>query len=249
MPHALAFVKFPRRDAFTTHHARANLLIQPAKSARKKAIQAPKVREQMEENARRAAARHLLVQEMRSRHQIGTPVPMWQAPTRMRPDLDDPEGEQEVGGDSDYLPEDDIWQEPLKTELPELTPDESLAPDETAQEIPLLDHQRSWEADELWHALIRPLRVFSSPSPFVENSAAFCYDQEAAKVVGRSFEEWMSSLETFYCTFYTFPPESPPMYCGRASTRRPCLRSFRPRASTSPQIANPVAQWWRTLAT
>ena len=39
------------------------------------------------------------------------------------------------------------------------------------------------------------------------------------------------------------------MYCGRASARRLCLRAHYPRASTSPQIANPVAQWWCTLAT
>ena len=56
-------------------------------------------------------------------------------------------------------------------------------------------------------------------------------------------------METFYCTAYAIPQESRPMYCGRASARRPCLPAHYPRASTSPQIANPVAQWWRTLAT
>ena len=129
--------------------------------AKKKAMQAPKVREQMKENARRAASRHLRVQEMRSRHQIGTPVPVWQAPIHMRRDLYDPEGE--VGGDCDYLTEDDIWQEPLETELPELIAVESPAPDDTLQETPLLDHQKKWEADKLWHALTRSLRDFSSP--------------------------------------------------------------------------------------
>ena len=29
--------------------------------------------------------------------------------------------------------------------------------------------------------------------------------------------------------------------------RNPCLRSLRPRASTTPQIANRVAQWWAHL--
>ena len=117
------------------------------------------------------------------------------------------------------------------------------------QDTQLLDRQKTWEASDLWRALIRPLQVFSSPSPFVENSAAFCNDQEAAKALGRSFEEWMTSLQTFYCTAYAIPLESRPSCCGRASLRRPCIRAHYRRASTSPHIANPVAQWWRTLAT
>ena len=59
----------------------------------------------------------------------------------------------------------------------------------------------------------------------------------------------MTALETFLLHRYAIPQESRPMYCGRASARRPCIRTHYPRVSTSPQIANPVAQWWRTLAT
>ena len=68
-------------------------------------------------------------------------------------------------------------------------------------------------------------------------------------MLGHSFEQWMTALETFYCTSYTIPLESRFKYCGRASARKLCMRAKRPRATTSPQIANPVAQWWRILAT
>ena len=103
---------------------------------KKKALQAPKLREQTEENARRL-------------------------------DLDDPEGEQEGEGDCDHLPEDDMWQEPLETEPPELIPVEPPAPDEPVQDTPLLNHQKTWEARR---TLARP----DPPSPRFQLSLTFC---------------------------------------------------------------------------
>ena len=96
--------QFPTPRRFR-HPPRPRKPVDPdSKSAKKRAAQAPKVRERMEENARRAAARHLRVQEMKSRFLTGTPVPMWQAPMFMRLDLDDPEGEQEHEEGIEQLP-------------------------------------------------------------------------------------------------------------------------------------------------
>ena len=220
-----------------------------SKSSKKRAAQAPKERERMEENARRAAARHLRVQEMRARHLTSTPVPMWQAPMSMRLDLDDSECEHEREEDFPQSPRYDDWQEQPEAQPPELDLVEPPVPHETPQGEPPVNTQQTWEADQLWYALHHPLSDHSSPPHFVESSAAFRYDREGAKLLGRSFEQWMTSLETFYCTAYTIPLESRFKYCGRASTREPRLCIFRPRASTSPQFANPVALWWRTLAT
>ena len=220
-----------------------------SKSSKKKAALAPKERERMEENARRAAARHLRVQEMRARHLTSTPVPMWQAPMSMRLDLDDSECEHEPEEDFPQSPHYDDWQEQPEAQPPELDLVEPPVPRETHQCTPPVNTQQTWEADRLWHALYYPLCDHSSPPRFVKSSAAFRYDREGAEWLGRSFEQWMTSMETFFCTAYTIPCGSRYKYCGRASAREPRLCSFRPRACTSPQLANPVAQWWRTLAT
>ena len=220
-----------------------------SKSSKKKAALAPKERERMEESARRAAARHLRAQEMRARHLASTPVPMWQAPMSMRLDLDDSQCEHELEEDFSQSPQFDNWQEQPEAQPPEMDLAEPPVPCETHQCTPSVVTQQTWEADQLWHALYHPLCDHSSPSRFVESSAAFRYDPEGAEWLGRSFEQWMTSVETFFCTAYTIPCGSRYKYCGRASAREPRLCSFRPRACTSPQLANPVAQWWRTLAT
>ena len=152
MQPTLASASFPRRDAFAVPPRPRK----PVDPDSKKPYRPPKIREQMEENARRAAARHLRAQEMRSRHQLGTPVPMWQAPKRMRLDLDDPEGEQELEERIDHSLWEDNWQEQPETQLPDLTLDEPLKPDEIPQDAPRLDIQQTWEADDLWNALVFP---------------------------------------------------------------------------------------------
>ena len=187
-----------------------------SKSSKKKAALAPKERERMEENARRAAARHLRVQEMRARHLASTPVPMWQAPMSMRLDLDDSECEHELEEDFPQSPYFDDWQEQPEAQPPELDLAEPPVPCETHQCTPPVVTQQTWEADQLWHALYQPLCDHSSPPRFVKSSAAFRYDREGAEWLGRSFEQWMTSMETFFCTAYTIPCGSRYKYCGRA---------------------------------
>ena len=126
---------------------------------------------------------------------------------------------------------------------------EPLATPETESETPIKSLQNPSEAHALWTALRFPLQTFSAPTPMVTESVAYKYDDLAATTLGRAYEDWTVSVERFHGTVYRIPPERRTLHFGRASSRSPCLRNVRPRASATPQLANPTARWWRTLVT
>ena len=142
------------------HPQRPRKTADPAsKSSKKRATLAPKLEAQREEHARRSAARHLRIQDMKLRYRRGAPVPARQAPMRMQLDLDDTDGPGQPSDESEDLPpEEDLLMDPSAEEFP-LSATTYAGPCALTEATPDASNrcrQNPWEADTLWNALRCP---------------------------------------------------------------------------------------------